>query len=181
MIKEAKWSKVPGLCCGNRVRIHRCTRLRTAELATGTPLLWEGLGDRATMQPAQGQQERRAQGWASLAQGRFSHWEFSLWNKEASLPWMEQRCQKNRAGRWKLHRNQGLFLLSTGQLGRGRLGSELTGLARDWELLKLAELGPPQSQHNTNHSSTEQLRAQKSSSQLTLHSAPLIEKLYMLS
>lgn len=35
-------------------------RLRTAELTTGTALLWGGLGDRGTMQAAHGQQERRA-------------------------------------------------------------------------------------------------------------------------
>lgn len=34
-------------------------RLRAAELTTGTPLLWEGLGDKGTVQP-RGQQDRGA-------------------------------------------------------------------------------------------------------------------------
>ncbi|RMC11273.1 hypothetical protein DUI87_11392 [Hirundo rustica rustica] len=45
---------------GAEREIHRCVRLRTAEVTTGTPLLWGGLGDRGTMQAAHGQQERRA-------------------------------------------------------------------------------------------------------------------------
>lgn len=118
--------------------IRRCMRVRRAELSTGTPLLGEGWGTGAQCRLPMG--TRRQESRAGQLGHCGSRQTFTLvilplgqallprTNSTAKRTWVRgENSTASLSSPW----NRGLFLLSTGQLLRGRLGSEVTGLATE--------------------------------------------------
>lgn len=152
MIKEAKWSRVPGLSCRSSEEFIGARVWEQLSWARGSTA-WGGLGDRGTMQAAHGHQESRA--------GELGHCgsrqTFTLvilplgqallprTNSTAKRTWVQgENSTASLSSPW----NQGLFLLPTGQLLRGGLGSEVTGLATESSSSWLSE--DPRG-HSTTH------------------------------
>lgn len=130
-----------GHACGNSWAEH------------GDSTAWGGLGDRGTMQAAHGHQESRAGELGHCGSRQI----FTLvilplgqallprTNSSAKRTWVRgENSTASLSSPW----NQGLFLLPTGQLLRGGLGSEVTGLATESSSSWLSE--DPRG-HSTTH------------------------------